>query len=58
MEKIKDLVDSMDPKDAAAEIAGVMKDLFSLLDEGARLEFVMNIIGDTGEDKVGGLVHL
>ncbi len=58
MEKIKDLVNSMDPKDAAAEIAAVMKALFSLLDEGARLEFVMNIIGDTGEDKVGGLVHL
>lgn len=58
MGKIQDLVDGMAPKDAAAEIAAAMKGLFSVLDEEARLEFAMNIIGDAEEDKVGGLVHL
>ena len=58
MRSIQELVDSMDPKKAAAEIAEVMKKLFYLLDEESRLEFVMKITGDAGKDKVGGLVHL
>jgi hypothetical protein len=58
MGKIQQLVDRMDPKAAAIEIAEVMKNLFGLIDEKARLDFVMNVTGDAGTDKVGGLVHL
>ena len=58
MGKIQELVDRMDPKAAAIEIAEVMRKLFGLIDEEARLDFVMNVTGDTGTDKVGGLVHL
>ncbi|MGD2270937.1 MAG: hypothetical protein PVI06_11105 [Desulfobacterales bacterium] len=58
MSKIQELVDKMDPQTAASEIAEVMKKLFSLLDEESRIEFVMNVTGDAGKDKVGGLVHL
>jgi hypothetical protein len=58
MGKIQKLVDHMDPKMAAIEIAEVMKKLFGLIDEQARLDFVMNVTGDAGTDKVGGLVHL
>ena len=58
MGKIQKLVDHMDPKTAAIEIAEVMKKLFGLIGEKARLNFVMNVTGDAGTDKVGGLVHL
>jgi hypothetical protein len=58
MGKIQQLVDRMDPKAAAVEIAEVMRKLFALIDEQTRLDFVMNVTGDTGTDKVGGLVHL
>lgn len=58
MNKIQELVDSMDPKAAAAEISEIMKRLFSLLGEESRLDFIMSVIGDTGKDKIGGLVHL
>ena len=34
------------------------KDLFPLLDEDARTRFVMNLVGDSGDDKVSSLVHL
>ena len=58
MSKLQQLVNEMDPEEAAAEIAVLMKKLFSLLGEKARLEFVMNVIGDADNEKVGGLVHL
>ncbi|MGD9075588.1 MAG: hypothetical protein PVJ69_10280 [Desulfobacteraceae bacterium] len=56
--KIGELVDSMDPEKAAAELAHVIKKLFPLLGEEARLSFVMNLVGESGQDKVASLVHL
>ena len=56
--KIQEIVNGMDPEEAAAEIALAMKKLFVLLGEEARIKFVMNLVGDSGEDKVGSMVHL
>lgn len=56
--KIEELVDSMEPEKAATELVRVMKKLYPLLREEARLSFVMNLVGESGEDKVGSLVHL
>ncbi len=39
-------------------MAAIIKKLFPLLEEQARLNFVMNLIGDAGTDKVSSLVHL
>ena len=58
MSKLQKLVNTMDPEEAAGEIADLMKKLFPLLGEKARLEFVINVIGDADNEKVGGLVHL
>jgi len=58
VDKIQQLVNSMNPDEAASAIALVMKNLFPLLDEEARLKFVMNLVGESGEDKVASLVHL
>jgi len=58
MSKIKQLIDSMDPEEAAAEIAVIMKKLFPLLSEEARLKFVESLAGNSGGDKLTSMVHL
>jgi hypothetical protein len=55
---IQQIVEDMSPDKALKEIALAAKSLFSLLDEKARLDFVMNLVGDAGMDKVASLVHL
>jgi hypothetical protein len=58
VEKIQELVNNMEPKEAASALTFVIKDLFPLLDEDTRIKFVMDLIGDSGDDKVSSLVHL
>jgi hypothetical protein len=48
----------MPPERALKEIATAARRLFNLLDEKARLDFVINLVGDAGEGKVPSLVHL
>ena len=48
----------MDPLDAAQEIADAAKKLFSVLGEEALRDFLSNLIGNGGQDKIIGLVHL
>lgn len=55
---IQQIAEDMSPETALKEIAMVAKKLFSPLDEKARLDFVMDLIGDAGTDKVASLVHL
>ncbi|MBI4965259.1 MAG: hypothetical protein HY913_18430 [Desulfomonile tiedjei] len=55
---IQQLVESMDPRDAAQEIADAAKKLFPLLGEEALRDFLGKLIEDKGRDKVAGLVHL
>lgn len=58
LDKIQLLVNNMEPQEAASALTLVIKDLFPLLDEDVRIRFVMNLIGDSGDDKVSSLVHL
>jgi hypothetical protein len=58
VDKILELVDNMEPQEAASALALVIKNLFPLLDEDTRINFVMDLIGDSGDDKVSSLVHL
>lgn len=58
VDKIQELVNNMEPQEAVSALSFVIKGLFPLLDEDARIRFVMNLIGDSGDDKVTGLVHL
>ena len=57
MSKIKQVVERMDPEEAASEIASIMKKLFPLLSEETRLKFVAGLIGDPRADKVTSMVH-
>lgn len=58
VDKIQSLVNNMTPQEAASALSLVIKNLFPLLDEDARTRFVMNLVGDSGDDKVTSLVHL
>jgi hypothetical protein len=58
MEEILKIVDRMDPEEALTEIARALKMLFSALGEEARSEFLWNLMGESGGDKVASLVHL
>jgi hypothetical protein len=51
-------IDRMEPREAAAEIADALKQLFPLLDEEDRARFVMNVIGESSGDKISSMVHL
>jgi hypothetical protein len=56
--RIEKLVDSMDPLEAAQEMAVAAKKLFSLLGEEALRDFLARLSENEGRDKVAGLVHL
>jgi len=55
---IQQLVESMDPLEAARQMAVAAKKLFSLLGEDALRDFLTDLIGNGGQDKITGLVHL
>ncbi len=56
--KIRELVELMDPLEAAVEMADAAKQLFSLLGEEALRDFLSRLAGDEHRDKIAGLVHL
>ena len=56
--RIQQLVESMDPLEAAVEMADAAKKVFSILGEEALRDFLTNLIGNGGQDKITGLVHL
>jgi hypothetical protein len=58
MENILKIVGRMDPEEALTELSKVLKMLFSALGEEARSEFLLNLMGESGGDKVSSLVHL
>lgn len=58
VDEIQELAKNMEPEEAASAIALALKDLFPLLDEDARLRFVLELIGDSSDDEVASLVHL
>ena len=58
MEEILKIVGRMDPEEALIEISNALKVLFSALGEDVRSEFLWNLMGESGGDKVSSLVHL
>ncbi len=58
MEEIQRIIDSIDPQKALTEISRVLKVLFSVLGEEARSQFLWDLMGESGGDKVSSLVHL
>ncbi len=55
---IQQIVDDMSPEKALKEIAIATKRIFALVNEKERLEFIMDLVGDAGTEKVASMVHL
>lgn len=58
MNEIARILNNMDPEDAAEQTAVALKQLLPLLGEEGRNRFIMNLLGETGQDKVSSMVHL
>ncbi len=58
MEEMLKIAARMGPEEALAEILKVLKVLFATLDEEARSQFLWDLMGESGGDKVSSLVHL
>jgi DNA phosphorothioation-dependent restriction protein DptG len=54
---IQQAVDSMDPNEAAQQLAEAAQELFSVLGEEALRDFLAKLIEGEGRDKTLGLVH-
>ena len=55
---IQELLARMAPEAALEEIGTALKKLLPTVSEENRLNFVVNLIGGTGDDKVASMVHL
>ena len=58
MAGIQELLARMAPEAALNEIGTALKKLLPKVSEQSRLNFVVNLIGGAGDDKVASLVHL
>jgi len=58
MNEIEKILNSFDPEDAATQTAAALKQLLPLLGEEGRNRFIMDLLGETGEDKISSMVHL
>jgi hypothetical protein len=58
MNEIETIINSLDPEDAATQTAAALKQLLPLLGEEGRNRFILNLLGETGQDKISSMVHL
>ena len=58
MEEILKAIAGMPPEEALSKITSVQERLLADLDEEKRSIFLMNLIDQSGGDKVSGMVHL
>ena len=58
MNEFLTIVNRMDPEKALNEIGRALKSIFPVLSEEARGKFLLELVGESQEDKVSSLVHL
>jgi hypothetical protein len=58
MNDIEKILTGLDPEDAATQAASALKKLLPLLGEEGRNRFIINLLGETGQDKISSMVHL
>ncbi|MCX5869695.1 MAG: hypothetical protein NTY00_03455 [Deltaproteobacteria bacterium] len=58
MDEIQKIINQIEPEKALTRLGVVLRGLFSQVSEELRLDFVVNLIGEAGADKVASLVHL
>jgi hypothetical protein len=55
---IQEILEGMNLDQALSEIAEVLKKILPLVTEENRMDFIVNLIGGAGDDKVASMVHL
>jgi len=58
MDEILTIVNRMEPEKALDEMGKALKSIFTVLSEESRGRFLLELVGDSQEDKVSSLVHL
>lgn len=58
MAGIQEILQRLAPAQALAELAVALKTILPLVTEEDRLNFVVDLIGGAGDDKVASMVHL
>lgn len=58
MDPILKMVNGMEPEAALDGIGKALKSIFPVLSEESRSRFLMELVGESQEDKVSSLVHL
>jgi hypothetical protein len=58
MENIVDMIQRMDPEKALTEVGKALKSIFSAVSEDSRSRFLLDLVGESQQDKVSSLVHL
>ncbi len=58
MKDLQAMLDSMEPADALARLLPLMQSLLSHLDEEARVQQVLRLLGNANDDEVGSMVNL
>ena len=58
MKELQQIVDTMEPEEALAELVPHVKQLLSHLNEDAKLRFVTELIGGGNNDKITSMVNL
>jgi hypothetical protein len=58
MDEILTIVKRMEPEKALDEMGKALKSIFPVLSEEARGKFLLELVGESQEDKVSSLVHL
>lgn len=57
-DELNTIIDRMEPEKALPVLLEGIKKLLPLVDEKGRVDFVVQLLGETGNDKVASLVDL
>ena len=58
MDEILTIVNRMDPEKALNEMGNALRSLFPVVSEESRSRFLLELVGESQDDKVSSLVHL
>jgi hypothetical protein len=58
MSQVSKILAQMDPEGALGAIGEALKSIFPIVSEEARSAFLLQIVGESGADKVSSMVHL
>mgnify|MGYP001028042260 FL=1 len=58
MDELLTIIGRMEPEKALSELGKALKSIFPVLSEESRGSFLLDLVGESHEDKVSSLVHL